>query len=151
MKNIKYLVIVRRMGYLIDISFDFRKKNNITSTREMIINMAYEYNCITAYDTYEFQGRRHSVHRSSCVISIEFNNESEDDLKNIIQFLKSLKSIKNIHIESVFCDSPPHFVYTSTKYQNMMENKKIAAENRKRKRERLYSNEDLLVLDAMSK
>lgn len=139
------------MGYLIDISFDFRKKNNITTTRNIIINKAYECNCIRAYDTYEFEGRRHTIHRSSCVVSVEFNNENEDDFKNVLHFLKSLKSIKNIHIESVFCESPPHFVYTSSKYQNMMENKKVAGENRKRKRNRLYSNDDLLVLDAMSK
>ena len=139
------------MGYTIDVSFDLRKKKSVSNTRSMITDLAYTFNCSSVYDNYEFEGRRHTVYRSSCVLIIEFNDECESDFENILNFLKSLKLIKNIYIESIYCDSPAHFVYTSSKYQNMMENKKISELNRKRKRERLYSDEDLLVLEAISK
>jgi len=137
------------MGYIIEISFDVRKHGAITKNKKEIYDKALNSNCMDVYDNFEFNGYRHNIYRSHCVITTTFANSTEDDFLQILNFLHSLQSLKYIHIESIFCEHPAHFVFVTKKYVNMMENKEVAA--KLRKRQRTYSNEDLQILEVLSK
>ena len=137
------------MGYIIDVSFDIRKTGQVTSLQKTIIDCANECECSSSYIEYELEGKRRTIYRNSCVITVVFAEVCEDNFLQILTFLNTVSSLKNVYVESIYCDWPPHFVHTTSKYVNMMTN--LGAKKEVRRKNRTYSDEDLQLLKAISK
>ena len=101
----------------------------------------------TYYKTYEFMGNNRNIYRNHCIISFTF----ADDKKSIVSFIKYVKTLSNVYIESVgYDDFTYKMIYASKKYLNIMEKGPSKKYLEKRKRGELYE-QDSIILKAILK
>jgi len=136
------------MGYTIEISVNILKQNdNKDHIEEIITNYMEIYNHISFYENYEFENNFHFT-RNHKVMTIQFDHD-----ENIIisQFIKKIKNIYGIHIESVYNDSSKSLLYASQYYLNFMMDKYLAKKYKLNKRTRSYSEGDVIILKELYK
>jgi hypothetical protein len=137
------------MGYNIEISINYLKHSNITEVKRDIVNYALDYDCDHYYYLYENEDAC-KYKRNHCVIVVHFNSD-EKDIFNCAKFLKTMKSIKDLHIESVYGDeimckliyASPYYLTTMDRYQSI--------KYTKNKRERSLSENDKYILNSIVK
>ena len=135
------------MGYNIEVSFDFEKNSSITELNSIIKHFAKKNNCIYYYEDYEFENNV-QYKRRHCVITINFENTY---IKNVVEFLKNINIIEGVYIELIYDESINKILYASKYYQTQKMDKKICKEYIIEKRERSYSEDDNMILDAINK
>ena len=89
------------MGYHIELSLNLRQCSNRTYIKETVIDYAKKNNCEMVFEDIEISGRRSVIHKNISVITILF----PEDTKYIIQFIKKIKLIKEISIETIAYDN----------------------------------------------
>ena len=89
------------MGYRIELSINLRHTGNITYEKERIIDYAEKNNYEMCFENIEISGRRKVVYKNISVITLLF----PEDEKYIINFIKKIKCIKTITIETVSYDN----------------------------------------------
>ena len=124
------------MGYTIELSFNARKHNNVTTLKTRIDNMAYEYNCERCYTMHEIDGIDNKItnHQSVTMITFDYDN-----ITKFIEFIKLLKKERRngIYIESVYEDDCVYkILYASAKYLKKIE-KKSAIEFKETNKKRI--------------
>jgi len=108
------------MSYRIELSFDLRKTKNITEMKKKIRDLALKNKKEICFFSYEMMGHSRIIHRSHVVGTLYFSEES-----HIINFIKSIKKIPEIYIESVGIDNIKFIlIYASKKYLNFMDKDK---------------------------
>ena len=130
------------MEFKIDISINLLKHSNFTAIEEDVVYFAKQYNCKDINTSSETEGR---LKNSVCkyIISISFPACRIDDF---IQFIKHVKKIKNIHIETVYTDDNLTTVlYASPVYLQTL-HKNIADNYKKNKKQRIYSEDEKKIL-----
>ena len=133
------------MGYyIVEVSFNIRKKTSVTKIQDAITDKAYSLQCLYHYIDYDFSGYGRVINRSHCLLTFHFSNYDIEETKSFIQYIKGLEQI---YIESIYHDS---ILYASPKYQKNMTHDAIKNYKRKRK-ERSYSDEDKFVLNMKDK
>ena len=136
------------MGYNIEVSFN-TLKNSISETQELIISTALENGCNYYYNDFEFENNlRYNI--SHCIITLSFQNY-ENDIDYIIKFLKIIRNIKGIYIESIYDNDTNNILFASKFYLTQMMDKHIAKMYKLNKRERSYSEDDALIMNTMQK
>jgi len=120
------------MSYRIELSFDLRKTKNITEMKKNISDLALKNEKEICFFSYEMSGNGRTINRSHVVGTLYFPEEF-----NIINFIKSIKKIPGIYIESVGIDNIKfNLTYASKKYLNFMDKYKS--------KDYLNNREDLL-------
>jgi hypothetical protein len=133
------------MGYNIEVSFNTLKHTCVMETRDMIINLAYENGCNYCYDSFEFINKQYET-RTHNVITVNFQ---EYNIIQIVKFLKLIKDIKGIYIESVFDDDSEELLFASKYYLTQMIDKHFVDKYKVNKRERSYSEDDTIILNTI--
>ena len=136
------------MGYNIEVSFN-TLKHNITETQQLIINIAVENGCNYYYNDFEFENNL-CYNRNHCVITLSFQNYVYN-IDYIVKFLKIIKNIKGIYIESIYDNDTNNILFASKFYLTQMMDKHIAKMYKLNKRERSLSEDDTLIMNTMQK
>lgn len=136
------------MGYNIEISFN-TLKHNTSETRERIINIALDNGCNYYYNDFEFENNLR-YNRNHCVITLNFQNYT-NNINYILKFLKIIRNMKGIYIESIYDNDANHILFASKFYLTQMMNKDISKMYKINKRERSYSEDDTLIIKTMQK
>lgn len=135
------------MGYDIEISFNILKHGNITELQNKIKEIANESDCNYCFDNYEFENNV-QFKRTHNLTTINFNNNSCSEL---IYFLKQIKKINGIYIESIYDDNANTLLFASTFYSTQMMNTHLAKKYKVYKRTRSYSEDDIKILNELKK
>ena len=137
------------MGYNIEVSFNALKQN-ISETQDLIITTALENGCNYYNNDFEFENNLR-YNRNHCVITLTFQNYEGSDIDYIVKFLKIIKNLKGIYIESIYDDDTNNILFASKFYLTQMMDKHIAKMYKLNKRERSYSEDDTLIMNIMQK
>ena len=134
------------MGYNIEVSFNLLKHTYVTETQNLIVSLALENGCDYFYNDYEFEIKpRHK--RNHNVITIIFENYSID---KIVNFLKKIRLIKGVYIESIYDENSSNLIFASKYYLTQMIDKHLANKYKINKRERSYSEDDTIILKTIN-
>jgi hypothetical protein len=134
------------MGYNIEISVDMVKHPDFSRFKYDIVDFALDSGCEHYYYLYEMEncGQRK---RNHCIIVVNF---SDDEVFNCSKFLKTVKKMKDLHIECIYEDSLIcKLIYASQFYQTKMDREKVTKYN-KFKRERSLSDNEKLLLNQLA-
>ena len=133
------------MGYNIEVSFNVLKNGSVTELLEDVKNYAESCLCEDFYEDYEFENK---VQRRHCVISVSF---SQSKLNNMIEFLNNIRKKNGLFIELIY-DEDNHSILYASQYFITQRMDKYAAKNLKiKRRERSYSDDETMILKAVSK
>ncbi len=135
------------MGYNIEVSFNFEKNSSITEVSNCIIELAQIYSCNYFYEDYEFENNV-QYKRRHYIITVNFENSN---IKHLILFLRKIKKTEGIYIELIYDENCNKILYASKYYQTQKMSKGIAKLYNIEKRERSYSEDDTMILDAINK
>lgn len=136
------------MGYNIEVSFN-TLKHNISETRDLIISIAVENGCNYYYNDFEFENNL-CYNRNHCVITLNFQNYN-CNIDYIVKFLKIIRNIKGIYIESIYDNDTNNILFASKFYITQMMDKHIAKIYNLNKRLRSYSEDETLIMNIMQK
>ena len=135
------------MVYLVELSVNLHNSVNLSNIQRLLVKKAENCGMETYYKTYEFMGNNRNIYRNHCIISFTF----ADDKKSIVSFIKYVKTLSNVYIESVgYDDFTYKMIYASKKYLNIMEKGPSKKYLEKRKRGELYE-QDSIILKAILK
>lgn len=118
------------MAYQIEISFNLKKRGNLTETKNLIINNAKKYQSNRYYENFEMACMNRTMKRNHYVLTFFFETSQE----LVAKFIKFIKSESNIYIESIYNDDINELLYASNKYLNMMEKECVKAYLTKKKK-----------------
>ena len=105
------------MAYRIELSFDLRKTKNITEMKEKIKNISFKNNSDMYIFDHELMGHGRTINRNHIIATLYFPEQI-----NIIKFIKTIKKVTGIYIESVGLDCGKfELIYASKKYLNFMD------------------------------
>jgi hypothetical protein len=136
------------MGYNIEVSFN-TLKHNISETKELIISKAIENGCNEFYNDFEFENNL-CYNRNHCIITLIFQNYN-CNIDYILKFLKIIKNIKGIYIETIYDNDTDNILFASKFYITQMMDKHIAKMYKLNKRKRSYSEDDTMIMNIMEK
>jgi hypothetical protein len=136
------------MGYNIEVSFNALKQN-ISETRDLIISIAVENGCNYYYNDFEFENNL-CYNRNHCVITLNFQNYN-CNIDYIVKFLKIIRNIKGIYVESIYDNDTNNILFASKFYITQMMDKHIAKIYNLNKRLRSYSEDETLIMNIMQK
>jgi len=131
------------MGYNIELSINLMKWGNFSELENMVLILADKYGCDNIYEFSEEEGRT-KIPRCHHMMVVTF---SKNNFDNLLEFIKQMKKIKQIHIECVYYDETnSKLIYASAYYLKNID-KDVAI---KYKRERSYSEEEIRVINVIS-
>jgi hypothetical protein len=134
------------MGYNIEVSINLMKQSNFSELENMVLFYADKYLCENIYSFSEEEGRT-KIPRCHQIILITFSNHNFD---NLLEFIKQIKKIKQIHVECVYYEEiDMKLIYASSYYLKSID-KSIAIKYNTYKRERSYSEEEIRVINVIS-
>ena len=136
------------MGFLIELSFNINKVSNFIQTKEMILKIAEKYNKTFSYNNHEIMGKNRTIFRNHYVMTYLF----EDNENEIAKFIKKIKLMKHIHIESISYDNCVlKMMYASKKYLNIMEKGKAKEYLEKKKNNTLFKSDSVIMKEIYKK
>lgn len=135
------------MCYNVELSVNILKHNDMYKLTELINHYVENQKCLNCYEDYEFENNLH-YKRTNKVVTINFEN---DDNFNITKFIKNIKNIHGIHVESIYNDNSNSLLYASKYYLDFMVDKHIANSYRSNRRTRSYSEDDIKILKELNK
>jgi hypothetical protein len=127
------------MGYIVEISVNTYKHNNVTTLRKMLEKIAK--NC-KLYSTFHKIENNELYKRTHYFITMEF----EIGKLNILTFIKLIKSMGGVNIELVYNDFTKTLLYGSKYYLNFITNTPGTIQYNRDKLRRSYSENDLDIL-----
>ena len=131
------------MGYNIEVSINMMKHPNVSEIKREITDFALELNCDHYYYLYEVENKNR-IPRNHVVIVVNFD---DSETFNCAHFLKTIKKMKNLHIECIYDDEIAcNLLYASQYYLTTVEKDKVIKYN-KNKRERSLSDNDKTILE----
>ena len=107
------------MEYIIELIFDLKKVANITETKELLRDLANEYNCSMQYFIHEIDGHSRIIDNNICIHYINFNEEYLDNLISLIKIIKTKKIdiLHHVYIDSIYEDGEAaNLIYASPSY-----------------------------------
>ena len=135
------------MGYTVEVSINLRIHTNISELKREISDLALHLNCDHYYYLYEMSDTE-KYPRSHCIIVVNFQDE---EIFHCATFLKTLKKMKDLHIECIYDDEIAcNLLYASKYYLSTIEKDK-AIKYSKNKRERSLSENDKIILEPITK
>ena len=105
------------MAYQIEISFNLKKRSNLTETKKLIVEKAKLYDSNRYYENFEMAQTNRTIKRNHYVLTFFFETSQEQ----LAKFVKFVKKESSIYIESIYDEDANKLFYASNKYLNMME------------------------------
>ena len=135
------------MGYLIELSFNINKVSNFIQTKEMILKITEKYNKTFSYNNHEIMGKNRTIFRNHYVMTYLFDDEND-----IVKFIKQIKLMKHIYIESISYDNCVFkMMYASKKYLNIMEKGKAKEYLEKKRNNKLFKSDSVIMKEMYKK
>ena len=116
------------MGYLIEISLLIKNLPKFTETKHKIIARSKKNNCAFFYEDYEYLKKK-----IKNIFTFNFNEETD-----IISFIKYIKELPKIRIESISTEEPYVLLHASKEYIKSMDTFKAKEFLQKKKDGELY-------------
>tara|TARA_Y100000389_G_C17396466_1_gene482826 strand:+ start:302 stop:706 length:405 start_codon:yes stop_codon:yes gene_type:complete len=114
------------MSFRLEIAFRRNCSVNRCHLENIIIKLANKYCCERYYKDFEYSGNKRIVKRDTIFMIFNF----PEDSKYIINFLQSIKNIREIYIECIGFDNVKFtLLYASKLYLNMMDKHKAKEYN----------------------
>lgn len=135
------------MGYNIELSFNILKIGSVTKLLEQLKEYAEECFCEDFYEDYEFENKL-QFQRRQCLISVRF---SEEKINTMIKFINMIKKYNSLYIELIYNEDSNSILYASQYFVTQKMDKYIAEEFKLQKRKRSYSDDENMILTAVSK
>ena len=131
------------MGYIVEISVNTCKHNNVTTLRKLLEKIAK--NC-KLYSTYHKIENNELYKRTHYFMTMEFESEKPNILK-FVRLMKSVgKSMRGVHIELIYNDDTKTLLYGTKYYLNFITNTPGTIQCNNTKLRKSYSENDLDVL-----
>ena len=135
------------MGYLMELSVNLCKTQNISHVKTELYKKAEECKVLDYYSMYEFVGENRQIHRNHCILTFTFRDHKE----LIVAFIKFVKKISYVNIESFGYDNTIFkLMYASKKYLNMMDKNSVKEYLEARRNKTLFE-QDSIILKAILK
>jgi hypothetical protein len=135
------------MGYNIEVSFNILKNKNVSELEDYITSLAKDCKCSSSYSNIEMDNRNTFMQRNHNVITYIFDEMNVNDLVN---YIKTIKKIKGIYIESIFNEETNQIIYASQYYLTILD-KFVSKSYKLNKRERSYSEDETIIIDELNK
>lgn len=135
------------MGYNIEVSFNVLKNGSVTKLLEEVREFAEECFCEDFYEDYEFENKVR-FQRRHCLISVSFPQEK---INNMIKFLNRVRKNNGIYIELIYNEDNNSILYASQYFITQKMDKYAAKDFKIQKRKRSYSDDENMILNAVSK
>ena len=135
------------MGYNIEVSFDVLQNSSVMKLVEELRESAKECYCEDFYEDYEFENKV-QFQRRHCLISVRF---PEEKLNNMIEFLNRIRRNSGIYIELIYNEDNHSILYASQYFITQKMDKYVAKDFKIQKRKRSYSDDENMILNAVSK
>jgi hypothetical protein len=134
------------MGYNIEVSFNILKNKNVSELEDYITSVAKDCKCSSSYSLIEMETNTF-MQRNHNVITSIFDEMNVNDLVN---YIKTIKKIKGIYIESIFNEETNQIIYASQYYLTILD--KFSSNTYKsNKRTRSYSEDETIIMDELNK
>tara|TARA_Y100000590_G_scaffold430668_2_gene544524 strand:- start:41 stop:457 length:417 start_codon:yes stop_codon:yes gene_type:complete len=129
------------MVYLVELSVNLHNSVNLSNIQRLLVKKAENCGMETYYKTYEFMGNNRNIYRNHCIISFTF----ADNKQSIVLFIKYVKTLSNVYIESVGYDNFTFkLMYASKKYLNIMEKGLAKTYLEEKKKGELYEQDSII-------
>ena len=135
------------MGYNIEITYNILKTGSVTKLLEYVRESAEECFCQDFYEEYEFENKT-QFQRRHCLMTINF---PQSNVNYIIEFLNKIKKNHELHIESIYNENNHTILYASQYFLTQKMDKNLAKKFKTERRERSYSDDETMILNAISK
>ena len=133
------------MVYNIEISFNI-KNNNVSELENFITLLAKDNNCSLCYSNIEMENNIYMQRNHNIITSIF----KEENIKDLIKYIKTIKKINGIYIESIYNEETNQIIYASKYYLTLMD-KYISNNYQLNKRKRSYSEDETMIMDEIKK
>jgi hypothetical protein len=134
------------MGYNIEVSFNVLKNGSATQLLNKVRDLAENCLCEDFYEDYEFENKT-QFQRRHCIMSVIFSHEK---LNNMIEFLNNMKRKEGLYVELIYDDRAHSILYASQYFLTQKMDKYAAKEFKTEKRKRSYSDDENMILSAVS-
>jgi hypothetical protein len=134
------------MGYNIELSFNILKNGSTTEILNKVRTFAENNYCDNFYDNFEFENKA-QFQRNHCLITVNF---SQERINHMVEFLNNVKK-DNIYVESIYDDKNNSIIYASQYFVTQKMDKNSAKEYRITRRNRSYSDDEISILNVVSK
>lgn len=128
------------MDFFVELSFDTCKRV-YSDTKNLLLHIAYKYNSTRHYIDYEPEGTNRTVKKNKLVMTCIFD---EEDLYSIVLFLREIKRIPKVFIESIY-DDKGTLIFASKKYLRFMSKESIQQYKKQKKEYSIY-DESMSIL-----
>ena len=136
------------MPYQIEIGINLNKLTNLSEIKNLLLNKADECKMDDYYIMYEHIGKNRQIYRNHCIIVFLF--DEHDEL--LAEFIRFVKKIKNISIESVGLDKGKFILmYASKKYLNIMEKEFVENYFNLKRSNKLYKQDSIIFKAILKK
>ena len=136
------------MTYLIELSYNLSKNTNLNETINKQLKKAAMCRLENFYKNYEFMGKNRKIIRNHCVLTFIF----EEHMELVSEFIRFVKKLKLINIESVSYDNTVFkIIYASKKYLNFMEKEFALKYIKDRRNGDLFQQDSILMKAILSK
>lgn len=133
------------MGYNIEISFNIIKNSSVTKILENVKYLAERHYCNYCYEDYDFDCKT-QYQRSHGIITVSF---SHPNIYFFTGFLRNIQRCKELYVEVIYDDITSTILYASKYYITQKMDKSLAKTFTINKRERSYSEDDNMILNAV--
>lgn len=130
------------MGYIVEISVNTCKHNNVTTLRKLLEKIANNCKLYSTYHKIDKIENNELYKRTHYFITMEF----ESDRQTILIFFRLIKIIDGINIELVYNDDTKTLLYGTKYYLNFITNTPGTIQYNKDKLRRRFSENDLAIL-----
>ena len=136
------------MGFLIELSFHINKVSNFLRTKETIIGLSEKHNKIFSYNNHEIMGKNRTIFRNHYVMTFLLEENEEE----VASFIRAVKLIKHVNIESVSYDNCIlKLMYASKKYLNIMEKGKAKEYLENKRNNTLFKSDSVIMKEIYKK
>ena len=130
------------MTYLIELSYNLSKNTSLNDTISKLLNKAECCRLENFYKNYEYMGKNRRIIRNHCILTFMF----EEHLELVSEFIRFVKKIKTVNIESVSYDNAVFkLIYASKKYLNFMEKEFALKYIEDRRNGNLFQQDSILM------
>ncbi len=134
------------MGYIIEVSFNVLKNGSVTQLLNKVRESAENSFCDDFYEDYEFENKT-QFQRRHCMMTINF---SQERINNIVEFLNDIKK-SGVYIELIYDEENRSILYASQYFITQKMDKYAAKDFKMQKRKRSYSDDESMILKAVSR
>tara|TARA_Y100000389_G_scaffold192607_2_gene220284 strand:- start:22 stop:420 length:399 start_codon:yes stop_codon:yes gene_type:complete len=99
------------MSYSIAINIKLKNSSNVSSSENLVYDIANNLNSINIYYDYELEGINKFIKKNNKIMIIEFDNKND-----IYNFIKIIKTLKELIIDYIYYEN--NILYGSSKYLN---------------------------------